>query len=151
MDNEGRKISKIARELNKLVLKMTKEDGIGSSEIDLIHLVRHNPGISQKEVGEKLNVDKGAIAKRVVSLEKKGYIYRENDVNDKRKHYLYALPKAESLKNTKVDIENIFYDWLFLDLDEKEKEMFLDTLDKLYQKSKKESRSDFVNISKKIK
>ena len=151
MENEGRKISKIARELNKLVLKMTKEDGIGSSEIDLIHLVRHNPGISQKEVGEKLNVDKGAIAKRVVSLEKKGYIYRKNDVNDKRKHYLYALPKAESLKNTKVDIENIFYDWLFLDLDEKEKEMFLDTLDKLYQKSKKESRSDFVNISKKIK
>ena len=151
MENEGRKISKIARELNKLVLKMTKEDGIGSSEIDLIHLVRHNPGISQKEVGEKLNVDKGAIAKRVVSLEKKGYIYRENDVNDKRKHYLYALPKAESLKNTKVDIENIFYDWLFLDLDEKEKEMFLDTLDKLYQKSKKESRSDFVNISKKFK
>lgn len=151
MENEGRKISKIARELNKLVLKMTKEDGIGSSEIDLIHLVRHNPGISQKEVGEKLNVDKGAIAKRVVSLEKKGYIYRENDVNDKRKHYLYALPKAENLKNTKVDIENIFYDWLFLDLDEKEKEMFLDTLDKLYQKSKKESRSDFVNISKKFK
>ena len=151
MENEGRKISKIARELNKLVLKMTKEDGIGSSEIDLIHLVRHNSGISQKEVGEKLNVDKGAIAKRVVSLEKKGYIYRENDVNDKRKHYLYALPKAESLKNTKVDIENIFYDWLFLDLDEKEKEMFLDTLDKLYQKSKKESRSDFVNISKKFK
>ena len=151
MENEGRKISKIARELNKLVLKMTKEDGIGSSEIDLIHLVRHNPGISQKEVGEKLNVDKGAIAKRVVSLEKKGYLYRENDVNDKRKHYLYALPKAENLKNTKVDIENIFYDWLFLDLDEKEKEMFLDTLDKLYQKSKKESRSDFVNISKKFK
>ena len=151
MENEGRKISKTARELNKLVLKMTKEDGIGSSEIDLIHLVRHNPGISQKEVGEKLNVDKGAIAKRVASLEKKGYIYRENDVNDKRKHYLYALPKAENLKNTKVDIENIFYDWLFLDLDEKEKEMFLDTLDKLYQKSKKESRSDFVNISKKIK
>ena len=151
MENEGRKISKIARELNKLVLKMTKEDGIGSSEIDLIHLVRHNPGISQKEVGEKLNVDKGAIAKRVVSLEKKGYIYRKNDVNDKRKHYLYALPKAENLKNTKVDIENIFYDWLFLDLDEKEKEMFLDTLDKLYQKSKKESRSDFVNISKKFK
>ena len=151
MENEGRKISKIARELNKLVLKMTKEDGIGSSEIDLIHLVRHNPGISQKEVGEKLNVDKGAIAKRVVSLEKKGYLYRENDVNDKRKHYLYALPKAENLKNTKVDIENIFYDWLFLDLDEKEKEMFLDTLDKLYQKSKKESRNDFINISKKIK
>ena len=151
MENEGRKISKIARELNKLVLKMTKEDGIGSSEIDLIHLVRHNPGISQKEVGEKLNVDKGAIAKRVVSLEKKGYIYRENDVNDKRKHYLYALPKAENLKNTKVDIENIFYDWLFLDLDEKEKEMFLDTLNKLYQKSKKESRNDFINISKKIK
>ena len=151
MENEGRKITKIARELNKLVLKMTKEDGIGSSEIDLIHLVRHNPGISQKEVGEKLNVDKGAIAKRVVSLEKKGYLYRENDVNDKRKHYLYALPKAESLKNTKVDIENIFYDWLFLDLDEKEKEMFLDTLDKLYQKSKKESRNDFINISKKIK
>ena len=47
MDETGRKITKIAREVNKLTVQTMKEDGIGTAEFDFIHLIRHNPGITQ--------------------------------------------------------------------------------------------------------
>ncbi len=150
MEKDARKLNKITRELNKLTIRMIKEEGIGSSEFDLIHLVRHNPGIAQKEVCEQLNCDKGAIAKRVTSLEKKGFLKKETDPKDKRKHYLYATKKADSLKQSKTKIETIFYDWLLKDLTNEEKEQFLTTLNKIYIKSKTESRSGFQTITQLI-
>lgn len=151
MENEGRKITKIAREANKFVLKSIEEKDIGMSEMDLIHLVRHNPGISQSKVGLELQCEKGAIAKRVSSLEKKGYLIRKIDSNDKRKHLLFATDKANGLKNTKVEVESIYYEWLFESLDEEDKQVFLQVLDKLYVSSKKESRVGFQHVLQRLK
>ncbi len=44
MDITKRKITKIAREAEKLVLVSLREEGVGTAEIDLIHALRHNPG-----------------------------------------------------------------------------------------------------------
>ena len=46
MDQTGRKITKIAREVAKFTVQTMKEEGIGTAEFDFIHLVRHNPGIT---------------------------------------------------------------------------------------------------------
>ena len=59
MDQTGRKITKIAREVGKFTVQTMKEEGIGTAEFDFIHLVRHNPGITQTEVRENLKIDKG--------------------------------------------------------------------------------------------
>ena len=53
MDDTGRKITKIAREVSKFTVQMMKEEGIGTAEFDFIHLIRHNPGITQAEVREQ--------------------------------------------------------------------------------------------------
>lgn len=143
MESSERKITKIAREAGKLVRQRTKETDIGSSEMDLIHIVRHHPGILQSRVVEQLHEDKGAIAHRVLALEKKGYIERRIDPNDRRKHLLYPLAKAEELKSSKKEIESDFYTYLFSFLEPEEKEQFEKTLDKLYLESKKESRAGF--------
>ena len=68
MDQTGRKITKIAREVGKFTVQTMKEEGIGTAEFDFIHLVRHNPGITQTEVRETLKIDKGAAARRAASL-----------------------------------------------------------------------------------
>ena len=47
MDITERKITKIAREAEKLVLLTMREEGVGTAEIDLIHAVRHHPGCTQ--------------------------------------------------------------------------------------------------------
>ena len=52
MDITERKITKIAREAEKLVLLMMREKGVGTAEIDLIHALRHNPGCTQAALAE---------------------------------------------------------------------------------------------------
>lgn len=150
MDSTQRRITKIAREVSKFTVQTMKEEGIGTAEFDVIHLVRHNPGITQKKVCETLKIDKGAAAKRVASLEHKGYLVREVNSEDKRSQLLYATEQAESLKNSKAHIETVFYEWLLEDLPEAEKETFCATLDKLYWKSKEERRTGFTKIAKRL-
>ena len=84
MDKTERKMTKIARELNKLTVQAMKEKGIGTAEFDFIHLVRHHPGITQAQLREELKIDKGAAARRAASLEAKGYLTRRDNPEDKR-------------------------------------------------------------------
>ena len=147
MDMTKRQITKIAREANKLVIRTMKEGGIGSGEMDLIHLVRHNPGLSQREISLQLNMDKGAVARRTASLEQKGYLIRKENPADGRSQLLYATEKAENLKTSKAAVETAFYDWLLEELDAAERASFMAVLEKLYLRSKQESRSGFPHVT----
>ena len=84
----------------------------------------------------------------MASLENKGYLIRKPNPYDGRSQLLYATEKAEELKNSKAQIEAIFYEWLLEDLTEEEKEAFCRTLEKLYWKSKRERQSGFAEISR---
>lgn len=150
MDKSKRQITKIAREASKLTLQIMREEGIGTAEFDFIHLVRHNPGITQAEVREKLKIDKGAAARRAASLEAKGFLVREKNPKDGRSQLLFATPKAETLRNSKAGIEAAFYEWLLEELSEEEKAGFCQTLNTVYERSKKESRAGFPNVTSKI-
>lgn len=150
MDDTGRKITKIAREVSKFTVQTMKEEGIGTAEFDFIHLVRHHPGITQTAVREALQIDKGAAARRAASLEGKGYLIRKPNPADGRSQLLYATEKAESLKNSKAEIEAFFYEWLLAELPPEEKAVFCATLDKLYRKSKRERQAAFANLTRLI-
>lgn len=147
MDDTQRKITKIAREAAKFTVQTMKAEGIGTAEFDFIHLVRHKPGITQAEIRETLKIDKGAAARRAVSLEAKGYLVRKPNPEDKRSQLLFATEKAEELKNSKASIEDAFYDWLIADLSEADRREFCRILDILYWKSKEERRVDFTHVS----
>lgn len=150
MDITKRQITKIAREASKLTVRMMKESGIGSGEFDLLHLVRHTPGISQKEISQELNMDKGAVARRVANLEQKGFLVRKENPSDGRSQHIYATERADSLKHSKAAVETAFYSWLTEELSEEEAASFAATLQKLYQRSKTESRSGFPHIVKQL-
>lgn len=148
MDDTQRKMTKIAREVSKFTVQMMKEEGIGTAEFDMIHFIRHNPGVTQTRVRETLKIDKGAAAKRVASLENKGYLVRKPNPEDGRSQLLYATEKADELKNSKAQIETVFYEWLLEGLPEDEKKTFCETLDKLYWKSKRERQAGFVDVAR---
>ena len=124
-DPTERQMTKIAREAAKFTVQMMKADGIGTAEFDFIHLVRHNPGMTQADVRAALKIDKGAAARRAASLEAKGYLVRKPNPDDGRSQLLYATPKAEELKNSKAAIETVFYAWLVEELPEAERDAFL--------------------------
>ena len=120
MDETGRKITKIAREVGKFTVQNMRREGVGAAEFDIVHLVRHNPSITQTQVVQALNMDKGAAAKRVASLENKGYLIRRPNPADGRSQLLYATEAADVLRNSKAHIEEVFYTWLLEDLDREE-------------------------------
>ncbi len=146
MDITERKITKIAREAEKLVLKTLREEGVGTAEIDLIHALRHNPGCTQAKLAEILHADKAAIARRTMNLEAKGILVRQDDPKDKRSKLLFPTEKAEKLKTSKAQIETTFYEYLADALTKEEAEIFATLLDKLYTASKTESRAGFPHF-----
>ncbi len=150
MDETGRKITKIAREVGKFTVRNMRRKGVGAAEFDVVHLVRHNPGITQTQVVQALNMDKGAAAKRVASLENKGYLIRRPNPADGRSQLLYAAEAADGLRNSKAHIEEVFYTWLLEDLDREEAEQFCATLDKLYQKSKAQRKAEFRDVAARL-
>ena len=146
MDCTERKITKIAREAEKLVLLSLRAEGVGTAEIDLIHALRHNPGVTQAKLAELLHADKAAIARRTKNLESKGYLVRKDDPNDRRSQLLYPTAQAETLKASKAEIESSFYEYLTSALTEEEQATFAALLDKLYTTSKAESRARFPHL-----
>ena len=150
MDITERKITKIAREAEKLVLRTLREKDVGTAEIDLIHALRHNPGCTQAALAELLHADKAAIARRTKNLEAKGYLIRRNAPKDRRSQLLYPTEKAESLKASKAEIEASFYEYLTSALSPEEAVAFAATLDKLYTVSKRERRAGFPHFQKAV-
>ena len=148
MDITERKITKIAREAEKLVLFSLREEGVGTAEIDLIHCLRHNPGCTQARLAELLHADKAAVARRTKNLEAKGFLVRRDDPDDRRSRLLYPTGKAELMKISKAEIESSFYEYLTSVLSRDEAETFAKLLGKLYAASKTESRAGFPHFKK---
>ena len=138
MDITQRKITKIAREAEKLVLLTVREEGVGTAEIDLIHALRHHPGCTQAQLAELLHADKAAIARRTKNLEGKGYLTRQDAPNDRRSQLLFPTDKAE--------VEAAFYEYLTGVLTQEEAAAFAAALNKLYTASKTESRAGFPHF-----
>ena len=148
MDITERKITKIAREAEMLVLRTLREEGVGTAEIDLIHALRHHPGCTQAALAELLHADKAAIARRTKNLETKGYLVRKDAPNDRRSQLLYPTERAESLKSSKAEIEAAFYEYRTSTLSKEEAAAFAAALQKLYTASKLESRAGFPHFQK---
>lgn len=150
MDQSRRQITKIAREVSKFTVKAMKAEGIGTAEFDFIHQVRHHPGITQTQVRDALKIDKGAAARRAASLEAKGYLVRRENPNDHRSQLLFATEKAETLRNSKATVEQTFYEWLFEELTESDRDNFCRILNELYLRSKTQSRAGFPDVAARL-
>lgn len=150
MDRTHRQITKIAREAASYVRTSMALQGVGSGEADMLHLIRKRPGISPGEVASTLYMDKAAITRRVANLVAKGFLRKEADSADRRRSHLYATERCEAVKDTKTALEASFYEWLTSTLDEDELEAFSSTLDKLYQRSKEESRQGFPHLAREV-
>lgn len=98
MDITQRQITKIAREAGKFISRTIKEEGVGTAEFDLIHVVRKRPGITQSEICRILGADKGAVAKQTANLEAKGYLQRQSNPSDGRSQLIYPTEQAQRLK-----------------------------------------------------
>lgn len=150
MDITDRKISKIARGARHFTSRMMRREGIGPSEFDFMIMVRRHPGITQAEVCQKLDLDKGAAARLSARLETKGYLRREPDPGDGRRQLLFATERAEELKNSKAHLEEAFYEWLLEPLSPEEQTELARLLDILDQRCRSERQEHFPVLARRL-
>lgn len=151
MDPTKREMTKIAREVAKFTAHTLKQDNVGTAEINFIHTVRHNPGITQAGIRDILSLDKGACARQALSLEHKGYLVRKINPKDGRSQLLFPTEKAETLKLSRVSVESLAYEWLLKPLNASEKKEFSRMLDVVYRRSREESIAGFPHLNKLVK
>ncbi|MEE0096944.1 MAG: MarR family transcriptional regulator [Oscillospiraceae bacterium] len=150
MDPTKRQMTKIAREVSKLAGRMLRDQGIGTAEFDVVHVIRKNPGITQAGIRDQLGIDKGAMARQIASLEAKGFLIRKENPQDGRSQLLYATEKADQLKNSKAYIESVFYEWLLEPLSDQQRQEFAATLETLYLRSREQSRAGFPEVVERL-
>ena len=80
--------------------------------------------ISMTELCAKLNIEKGSLTSMIDDLSKKGYVYREKNLKDRRK---YMIVITEEGKQIAAD----FTEKLSNDLDTDEREKYLEAIETL--------------------
>lgn len=146
MDKSERKIMKISRELERFLNIELKDEELGLTDLNIIHELKKNQGSTQKVLASLLNVDKSLISRRIKHLVEKGYIIVKTANDDKRKKILYTSDKGNGATKTRVYYESLYFEYLLNNLDEKETIVFLKTLDKLYQVSKRTRQNHFKEV-----
>jgi len=146
MDRTERKITKIERYAHQYTTGRLGNIGLGPSEYEFLHFVRHHPGTSQAQIAEVLKQDKAAIARRAVNLEKKGFIKILPNEKDGRSKMIFSTELAEVVKQSNVEIEEQFYEWLAEELPEDKFKIFLEVLEELYRKGKASRKLGFENV-----
>lgn len=127
----GKYISIIHRTGSSFLSKEFSKFNIGSGQyMYLIHLYK-NDGLSQEELTEILNIDKGTTAKSIKKLETEGFIMRVKDKNDKRINRVYLTPKALEIKDEFLSSINAWENTLTSNLSYAEKEQALTLLKKI--------------------
>ncbi|MCD8022970.1 MAG: MarR family transcriptional regulator [Lachnospiraceae bacterium] len=142
--------TEIAQAANRLSVRIMREEGLGAAESDLLQLVRVQPGISQKEICVQLGMDKGAVTRRAVNLEQKGFLIRKGNPKDARSQILYPTEKAESLKGTGAKAEETFYNWLLETLPDEERQLFCKTLEVLGERAAQECKAGYPNACERL-
>ena len=149
MDKTEREITKIERFAHQYTTGHLGNIGLGPSEHEFIHFVRHHQGTSQAQIAEVLKQDKAAIARRAKNLEKKGFIKILPSETDGRSKMIFSTELAEIVKQSKTEVEAQFYDWLVKDVDEDKFKIFLEVLEELYRKGKASRKLGFSDVSAK--
>lgn len=82
---------------NEHLRKIALEEGIPDSYRPVIMFLHRNPGSSQKNIADFLNVTTSAVNQVVKNMADENYLQKEADPADKRSFKLYLTDRGESI------------------------------------------------------
>lgn len=92
-----------ARQSQLCVGNRLEKYGITAAEEPFFMAIQNHSGAIQEELTALVGVDKAATTRAICSLERKGYLTRQQDERDRRQKRIYATEKAlrigEEVKN----------------------------------------------------
>lgn len=93
----GRYISSIYRYQSIIINKQFEKHGIGCGQYIFLIYIANNPGINQKDLSEKIKIDRANTHRAIKKLKSLGYIVTTIDENDKRNIKSYLTREGEAL------------------------------------------------------
>ena len=115
----------IAAKLRQMDVPLTPEQFI------LIDLLWNQGSMSQQQRADQMQKDKNSVTKLVDALERKGFVVREQNRQDRRSNTLVLTEKAEGLKPGAKQKGISILDEMLIGISEEELRSFLVTLGKL--------------------
>ena len=115
----------IAAKLRQMDVPLTSEQFI------LIDLLWNQGSMSQQQLADQMQKDKNSVTKLVDALERKGFVVREQNRQDRRSNTLVLTEKAEGLKQGAKQKGISILDEMLIGISEEELRTFLVTLGKL--------------------
>ena len=97
----------------------------------LIDLLWNQGPMSQQQLADQMHKDKNSVTKLVDALERKGFVVREQNRQDRRSNTLVLTEKAEGLKLGAKQKGISILDEMLIGISEEELRSFLVTLGKL--------------------
>jgi DNA-binding MarR family transcriptional regulator len=96
-ESHGQYVSAIYRHMQVLISAELAPYRIGSGQYIFLIAIAFQQPITQKELSEKLLIDKTTTAKAITKLEAEGYVRRETDPTDNRYHLLYLTDSGREV------------------------------------------------------
>lgn len=146
MDPTRRRIRKIDRDAQRFVARALGNMDLSLSDYDMIHTVRHRPGVTQEELRRLYCLDKSTVARRAAKLESAGYIRRLPSPDDRRRKQLFVTEKGNALREARVEAESFYFTWLTAELTEAELAVLVPLLDRIQLRSRDERRQEFRHL-----
>jgi DNA-binding MarR family transcriptional regulator len=94
----------VANQLRPVLLRLarglrneTEQLGVTSRQVTLLWLIRHNPGMSLRELADEERISAPAVSGHVDRLEKAGLLQRVRDEGDRRRVGLTLTEEGERL------------------------------------------------------
>ena len=115
----------VAAKLRQMEVPLTPEQFI------LIDLLWNQGSMSQQQLADQMQKDKNSVTKLVDALERKGFVVREQNRQDRRSNTLVLTEKAEGLKPGAKQKGISILDEMLIGISEEELRSFLVTLGKL--------------------
>ncbi|MEA3423908.1 MAG: bifunctional helix-turn-helix transcriptional regulator/GNAT family N-acetyltransferase [Bacillota bacterium] len=139
-----REIEKIARSLNIIYSKKYIKYGLKRGQYSYLIFINENPGLSQLDLVNSLNIDKTTVAKALKKLEIKKIIFRQKDIDDKRILRTYPTQSGREIYQEVISEENKLLNSLSTTFNEREKRdirTFLEKISKNIDNEWKSSRN----------
>lgn len=146
----GRLISILHRQAQMYLNNALKDMDIGSSEhVFLITLLKEGC-MTQEELSASIMIDKAATARAVKSLEDKGYVTREADLEDKRAKKVSCTAKAVASRDEIQEALRKWTEFLMSDLDANTAEIVTASLEQMSEKARGTDFKELMNREKNI-
>ena len=104
---------------------------VNKTQLRALVFMKNYGEISMTELCAKLNIEKGSLTSMIDDLSKKGYVYREKNLKDRRKYMIVITEEGKKIAADFTEKLSNDLEAKFFKLDTEEREKYLEAIETL--------------------